>query len=259
MSAFTQRTDFPDGCAVVIGGSGGIGSVAAARFSAHGVPVLVTFQGRAEKAENVVSAIERNGGTAAAQRCDVSDRASVVDAFAHARTAFGRVHSIVCAQGRSYRSGAIAEADPDDLRRKFETDVVGFLNIMQTSLPHMREHGGGTVTAIVSPTIQRFVAGYGMAMTPKAGLAGMIRYFAAEEGPNNVRVNAIAPGVIDAGMALDLLDERVRGAIERAVASTPLRRRGLPEEVAELLFFLASSKSGFITGQVINIDGGFSL
>ena len=259
MSTITQRPDFSDGCAVVIGGSGGIGSVAAARFGAHGVPVFVTFQGRAEKAEGIVSAIQQKGGTAVAQRCDVTDPASVVDMLGRARAAFGRVHSIVCAQGRSYRGGAVAAADPNDLRRKFETDVLGFLNIMQAALPDMREHGGGTVTAIVSPTIQRFVAGYGMAMTPKAGLAGMVRYFAAEEGPSNVRVNAIAPGVIDAGMALDLLDDGVRASIERAVASTPLRRRGLPEEVAELLFFLASSKSGFITGQIITIDGGFSL
>lgn len=259
MTYGVATSDFPEGAAIVFGGSGGLGSVAARLFAERGANVVVTYFGRPEAAQEVVADIEASGRRGLAVQCDVKDRQSVDAVISSASAQFGRVHTILSSQGGKYATGPFYEAEADGLRRKLETDILGFLNVVQSSTTALRAGGGGSITAVVSPAIKKFVPGYGLGVTPKAGVASMVAYFAGEEGKHGIRVNAVAPGVINAGMALTLAQGPAKAILDRATASTPLGRMGEAGEVAELLAFLASTKAGYITGQIIMVDGGFSL
>jgi NAD(P)-dependent dehydrogenase (short-subunit alcohol dehydrogenase family) len=253
------RPDFPSGCAVVFGGSGGLGRGIAGLLAQRGCNVIVTYRERKAQAESAVDDIRRTGREAFAVQCDVRNAESVADVVAAGVKEFGRVHTAIAAQGGTFERGALAAASSDGLRAKLETDVFGFLNIAQAAMPSLRLAGGGSLTAIVSPAVLRTLPGYGLGATPKAAVATMVKYFAADEGPHGVRVNAVAPGVINAGMAIKLSDGAGKAALDAAVQVTALRRMGEAAEVAELVVFLASAKGGYVTGQVIMADGGFSL
>lgn len=254
-----DASDFPGGAAVIFGGSGGVGKVAAGLIAERGSAVVVSYRSSAEEAERTVEAIKQAGGRACAMQCDVRDRSAVRALFTKAASTFGGLHTVICAQGGKYALGPLADASDEGLREKLETDVIGFLNVSQEAIPLLRAGGGGSLTAIISPQLARATAGYGLAAVPKVAVAGMVRTYALEEGPNNIRVNGISLGVIDTGMTWTLSATSKRSILEGVVAATPLRRMGKASEVAELLAFLASSKAAYITGQLILIDGGYSL
>lgn len=254
-----NRPEFPEGCAVVFGGSGGLGSSIAGLLAERGCNLVITYNERREKAEALTAALSLGSRRAVAVQSDVTKLQSVAEAIALGVELFGRVHTVVVAQGSKFERGPFSEANPDGLRAKLEMDVFGFLNIAQASIPSLRQLDGGSLTAIVSPAILRTLSGYGLGATPKAAVAAMVKYFAADEGVYGVRVNAVAPGVINAGMAMKLSDGPGKAMLDAAVLATPLRRMGEAAEVAELVAFLASAKAGYITGQIIMVDGGFSL
>jgi NAD(P)-dependent dehydrogenase (short-subunit alcohol dehydrogenase family) len=255
MSFSIGRPDFGQGCAVIFGGSGGLGRNIAGLLAERGANVVITYNERRREAE--LLAAELGGATRAiAVQCDVTDFQSVTLAISTGSAAFGRVHTAVSAQGRKFERGPLAEASQDGLRAKLEMDVFGFLNIAQASTPSLRQ-GGGSLTAIVSPVLLRTLSGYGLGAAPKAAVASMVKYLAVDEGPHGVRVNAVAPGVINAGMAI--AERPARAMLESAVQATPLRRMGDAAEIAELVAFLASAKAGYVTGQIIMADGGFAL
>jgi NAD(P)-dependent dehydrogenase (short-subunit alcohol dehydrogenase family) len=252
------RPDFPPGCAIIFGGSGGLGSHIAGLLAARGANVVITYHQHQQAAEALAADLHLQGGRALAVQCDVKNADSVANAVAIATNAFGRVHTAIAAQGSQFEKGPFAEARQDGLRAKLDMDVFGFLNIAQACVPGLRE-GGGSLTGIVSPVLLRTLPGYGLGAAPKAAVASMVKYFAADEGPHGVRVNAVAPGVINAGLAINIADGPAKAALDAAVQATPLRRMGEAAEVAELVVFLASAKAGYVTGQVIMVDGGFSL
>jgi 3-oxoacyl-[acyl-carrier protein] reductase len=253
------RPDFPEGCAVIFGGSGGLGSATARLMAERGSNVVITYSGRAEAAAEVVADIESAGQRGLALQCTVEDRASIDTVINKAAAEFGRIHTVLSSQAAKYDTGPFAEASVDGLRVKFERDVIGFLNIAQASIPELRKGGGGSMIAMVSPVIKKFSSGYGLGVTPKAAVATMVKYFAGEEGQHGIRVNCVAPGLINAGLALELAKGPAKAILDRALSITPLARMGEAAEISETIAFLASSKGGFITGQMIIVDGGFSL
>lgn len=257
MSFSIGRPDFGPGCAVIFGGSGGLGRNIAGLLVERGANVVITYNERRQEAEALAADLG-SVARAIALQCDVTDLQSVTQAIAIGTTTFGRVHTAVSAQGRKFDRGPLAEASQDGLRAKLEMDVFGFLNIAQASIPSLRQ-GGGSLTAIVSPVLLRTLSGYGLGAAPKAAVASMVKYLAVDEGPHGVRVNAVAPGVINAGMAAEVPDGPARAMLDAAVQATPLRRMGEAAEIAELVAFLASAKAGYVTGQIIMADGGFAL
>jgi 3-oxoacyl-[acyl-carrier protein] reductase len=154
----------------------------------------------------------------------------------------------------------LLEVQSKDFRRILETDVIGTFNVLQHAVPLLKANGGGTMTSFVTTAVLRTLENDGMSSVPKTAVAGLIRLAAREAGPWNVRCNAIAPGVIDAGIVHSsfVVSEVAQGVIAECLKKTPLPRLGRPQEVAALVEFLCSEFAGYINGQIIGIDGGYS-
>lgn len=261
MSFGVPTPEFPDpGCVIVFGGSGGIGQASAGLLAQRGCDVVVTYRSRADAAEQLAEQVREAGRAATAVACDVTDRTQCDEVVRAATSEYGRVHTVVSAGGLVFGVGPLADFPTEDFRGVIETDVIGFFNIAQASLPALREGGGGSVVALVTPAIWRNVPTDALSSTPKAAVAVMVKHIATEEARNGIRANAVGPGVIgNAGMVIPLREgEAASKLLDAAVEVTPLGRDGTTEEVAEAIAFLASTKASYITGQVLMVDGGLA-
>jgi NAD(P)-dependent dehydrogenase (short-subunit alcohol dehydrogenase family) len=252
-----EGADFPEGCAIVFGGSGGLGGHIAGLLAQRGADVVVTYRSRQQAAGEVAAAIRAGGRRASVLACDVADRSAVNAVVQQAQAEYGRVHTVVSASGMVYDTGRLAELREDSFRGVIDTDVIGFFNISQAAVPALRRGGGGAVVAVVTTALAHVVPRTTLSAAPKAAVAVMIKQLATEEGVNGIRANAVGPGVIgDAGMVLPLREGPARKTMDLAIGMTPLRRFGKAGEVAEAVVFLASARSGYISGQVLMVDGG---
>jgi NAD(P)-dependent dehydrogenase (short-subunit alcohol dehydrogenase family) len=258
MTFGTTTPDFPAGCAIVFGASGGLGQATAGLIAQRGSDVVVTYRSRPQEAEQIAEKIRKLGRKAKALPCDVTDRASIAAVVKTALAEFGRIHTVVSAGGLVFDTGPLAEFKEESFRSVIETDVVGFFNITQACIPAMRAGGGGSVVALVTCAIGRTVPTDALSSTPKAAVAMMVRHIATEEARNGIRANAVGPGVIDGGMVIPLRETPAKKLLDCAVKATPLGRLGSCEEVAEVVTFLASSKAGYVTGQTLMVDGGLA-
>ena len=258
--AVANQPAFPDGVALVVGGSGGVGRAVATALAQAGTDVALTYRSNQEAGEEVVAEIEAAGGSASAHALDLTDVAATKDLAAMLATSRGGLHTVVNAAGAPIAQPYISQADPETFRGVIEGDLSGFFNLVHACLPHLRDQGGGSLVAITSAGLKRFPPGDILSVAPKAGIEALVRGIAREEGRYGVRANCVALGVIEAGMFLKLreaeLDETWQ---EAAKANTPLRRFGTASEVADATVFLASARANYITGQTLMLDGGYTI
>jgi NAD(P)-dependent dehydrogenase (short-subunit alcohol dehydrogenase family) len=149
---------------------------------------------------------------------------------------------------------------PEQFRTQLQQDAVAFFNVIHPALPHLRRVAG-TVVVLTTAATDRYPVRDGLSSAPKGAVEALARGLAAEEGRFGVRINCVGPGMLTDGMAERLigsgeLDER---ALEVARGNIPLRRFGTAGDIAEAVCFLASDRAGFITGQKINVDGGYTV
>ncbi len=237
--------------ALVTGASRGIGAAIARRLAADGAVVIVNFQSSAGAAEAVVEAIERGGGEAEAVQADMSDRAQIAGCFAEVHQRFGRLDILV-------NNAAVAEYHPltdvaeEDFDRQFDLNVRGVLFASQEAARGFGE-AGGVIINITSGAAEAAPPGTSVYSATKAAVQAMTRAHAAELGPRGIRVNAVAPGIT----ATDMLAANIPAEAQQAlVGQTALGRVGTPEEIADVVAFLASDEARWITGQVIGVNGG---
>lgn len=260
MKEFEAVREFPeDGCAVVFGGSGGLGQSIARLLAAHGSAVAVTYRSRKEEADNVVAQIEEQGGQALAVHADMTQANSCREATSAVMSRFGRIHTVISATGLPFTSEPLANTSPEDFRNVLDADVMGFFNIAQATLPAVREGGGGAYVAIITTAVDRTHPGDTLSATPKCAVANLLRQITHEESANGIRANGVGPGVIDAGMVLPMYETAAKELLDYAVNITPLKRLGTDIEVAEAVAFLASSRASYITGQMLMVDGGLAV
>ena len=239
--------------AVVVGGTSGIGRAIAHGFAQAGADVIPTSR-RAEQVEAAAREIEELGRRSLRVASDVSDRASLERVLSEAVQAFGKVDILVNSAGRTKRAPTIdfAEADWNDI---IDTNLTGTLRACQVFGRHMLERESGSIINIAS--LSTFVALYEVAAysASKAAVGSLTKSLAIEWSSRGVRVNAIAPGVFRTALNHKLLDETERG--REFKLRTPMKRFGNVEELAGAAIFLASDAASFVTGEILNVDGGF--
>ena len=232
----------------ITGGSRGIGAALIREFAGAGCRVAFTYK-NSEKAAQELS--EETG--AYPIYCDVADEGSVKAAIKKAHDVTGDIDVLINNAGISFH-GLIIDMTADDWRRVLAANTDGIVFVTREVLPMMIIKGGGRIVNISSVWGVRGAANEAAYSTSKAAILGFTRSLAKEYSGANITVNAVAPGVIDTDMNRCFSDE------ERAqiIDDIPLGRMGTVSEVAKLVRFLCSEDAGYITGQVIGIDGGFS-
>lgn len=236
----------------ITGASRGIGAACAERMAAEGWQVALGWHTAREKAEALAAKLCAAGGSALAVHTDVTDSAGVREAFAAVQAAFGRVDCLVNNAGiaRQQLFSDVTEPDWDAL---FDVDCKGLYRTVQAVLPGMVHRKAGSIVNLSSIW---GLAGASCEVPYSAAKGAVISFtkaLAKELGPSGIRVNCVAPGVIDTDMmAAFSAEDRAALADE-----TPLGRLGSPAEVAAAVAFLAGPDAAFITGQTLSVDGGF--
>jgi 3-oxoacyl-[acyl-carrier protein] reductase len=238
-----------DGCALVTGGSRGIGAAIASALAADGWPVAVNFRHGEDAAAETVRRIEHAGGEALALRADVTVAEELDGMFDTLEQRFGRV--LVLVNNAGVRADDLAISMPDsDWISVIDTNLTAAFRASRRALRGMIRVRFGRVINIASVIGPRANAGQSNYAAAKAGLIGMTKTIAVEVARRGVTVNAIAPGLIATDMTADLDGELLR--------AVPARRAGTPQDVAACASFLASEQAGYVTGSTLYVDGGLS-
>lgn len=237
--------------ALVTGSTRGIGRAIAEALIAQGAQVVIS----SEDAEDTARVAAELGQPGLA--CDVADDAALAGLVDFAMAELGGIDVLVCNAGITGKAGPFAEIEMDDYARVMAINLTSQVVLSNLALPHIAANGGGAVVLISSLSGlrgNRRINAYALA---KAGVAQLARNLAVEWGPKNVRVNAISPGFIATELSGPLLADEVFMA--RRMAMTPLRRPGIPQEVAGAVAFLASSAGAFVAGHNLVVDGGTAI
>ncbi len=255
------EAEFPAGCTFVFGASGGIGRHVALSFARAGSAVALGCRQKPEIADEVAREARTLGVSASVHLADVTDAAAVGAALDAARAAHGRIHTVVWAAGPLVPQHYLADIPPDAWARALAVEAGGFFAAIQHAIPLMRQDGGGSFVHLGSAGDVWWPARDGLSVAPKAVNEALIRGIAKEEGKHNIRANTVLVGVIEAGMFLELtkagvFDEAWVAETQKLLA---LKRWGQPEEIGHACVFLASNRAAYITGQQINVSGGFGI
>ena len=247
------------GTALVVGGSGGLGSVIVTEMAARGSDVALTYRSNVDSAEAAAAEVRRLGRRCWIAAADLSDDESPAAAVAGFAEAAGGLHTLVYAAGPHVPQVHLSRVEPSAMRAQLDADAAGFFAVVHAALPHLRE-ARGSIVAVTTAGLGRFPVRDGLSTVPKAAVEAAVRALAAEEGRFGVRANSVGPGMLSDGMAQRLvasgdLDER---ALEAARANIPMRRFGTAADIAEAVCFLASDRAGYITGQHLAVDGGYT-
>lgn len=240
--------------AVVTGASRGIGRAIAEKLAEEGVFVVINYRGNEEQAKQVQQTIKEQGGNAGIYGCDVSDFSACEAFFKDVIETYGRLDILVNNAGIT-RDGVLMKMTESDYDAVLQTNLKGTFNGIRFASRQMLRQKSGRIINISSVSGILGNAGQANYSASKAGVIGLTRSAARELASRGITVNAVAPGFIKTEMT-EVLSEQVQN---HAKSQIPLGSFGNPEDVAEAVWFLASDKAGYITGQVLNVDGGMAM
>lgn len=237
---------------LITGSSRGIGRATAVTFAQNGYSVAVNYNKSSETAEKLCSELEQLGVKAKTFQCDVADKSAVNEMVKQIEADLGQITVLVNNAGIAEQA-LFSDITDEMWDRMFDVNVKGAYNCTQAVLPHMIHNKYGRIINVSS---MWGISGASCEVhysASKAALIGFTKALAKEVGLSGITVNCVAPGVIATEMNGHLSED----IIEELKNETPLNRIGTPEDVAEAIYFLASEKSSFITGQILSVDGGF--
>lgn len=248
------------GTAIVTGGSGGIGAAIVRMLAERGSDVLFTYRSNRAAADDLIAELSDLEARVMAMPADLVDESIAAGVIATAVSDFGGIHTLVHAAGPHVTQMHLSRVEPAAYRAQIEGEAVAFFNIVQPALEHLRI-GGGSIVAVTTAATRRYPVRDGLSSGTKGAVEAVVRALAAEEGRFGVRANCVGPGMLTDGMAARLmasgdLDE---AALEVTMRNIPLRKFGDAIDIAEAVCFLASDRADFITGQMLDIDGGYGI
>lgn len=240
--------------AIVTGGSRGIGRAVAVRLAKDGMNLVINYRGNSAAAEATERLCRELGAEVLLVQGDVSRAEDCEKLAEQAKEVFGRVDVLVNNAGIT-RDGLLARMSEEDFRAVLDVNLVGPWNMMKAVNRIMMKQRYGRIVNLSSVTGLMGNMGQTNYAAAKAGIVGMTKSYAREVAGRGITVNAVAPGFIDT----DMTEAMPEGAKDKIITGIPMGRTGKPEDVAEAVAFLASEQAGYITGEVLRVDGGMAM
>ena len=241
--------------AIITGGASGIGKATALILARKGVKVVIS--GRREAlGQKAVEEIRTQGGDAAFVVTDVDDEASIRQMIDFAVTQYGRLDLAVNNAGIANETKAIGDSDPAKFQAMLQTNVMGLYLCIKFEIQQMLKTGGGSIVNLASIAGLNGIPYAGTYAATKHAVVGLTKSGALDYAKQKIRINAVAPGAINT----DIISQQIAlGQYDEATVSAmhPMARMGVPEEIANGIVWLLSDEASFVTGHVLNIDGGF--
>jgi NAD(P)-dependent dehydrogenase (short-subunit alcohol dehydrogenase family) len=250
--------DFAGRVALVTGGSGGIGSAICAMLVERGADIAFSY--RSNRPDRLLQDLESDGRRVHAQQVDLEDETATNAFVGAAIAALGRIDVVVHAAGPHVPMVHLSRVSPANFTRQLNSDATAFFTLARAVLDELRRTRGNLV-AVTTAATARYPVRDGLSAAPKGAVEATARGLAAEEGRYGVRVNCVGPGMLTDGMAERLissgaLDER---ALDATRENIPMRTFGTAGDIAEAVCFLASDRAKYISGQKLDVDGGYTV
>ncbi len=240
--------------AVITGGTRGIGRAIALAFAKEGANIAIIYSGSVERAQEVCSLARKNGVKALSYRCNVADFSETEGTVSNIYTDLGGVDILVNNAGIT-RDGLVMQMKEQDFDEVIAVNLKGAFNMIKHTARRFAKQKSGRIINISSVSGLMGNSGQANYSASKAGMIGLTKTVAKELASRGVTCNAIAPGFIDT----DMTGAMPESAIEAAVSLIPQKKMGKPEDIAALSLFLASDEAGYITGEIIRVDGGLYI
>ncbi|MGH6981602.1 MAG: SDR family NAD(P)-dependent oxidoreductase [Stellaceae bacterium] len=240
--------------AVVTGATSGVGREIALSLAAEGAHVAVNYRSSAAEAEALVGEIAAAGGKAKAYQADVADFAAVKTMIENIVKDFGGLNILINNAGLAMRQRFV-ETKPEDWRRQIDACLYGAIHCCHAAIPHLDAGKDGRIVSVIGDSSRVGESGLAIVAAARAGVVALMKSLARELGRSGTTANTVSLGLVETPHDKEWVDANR----EKLVKLYPIRRLGLPSDVAPMITLLASPHSGWITGQVLSISGGYSM
>ena len=245
-----------DKISLVTGGSGGIGRAICTALAEEGAQIALHYRSQEKEANQAAEELRARGCRVEIFQADVAEVEQAQGLVEQVVAEFGRLDVLVNNAGITIGGKDVVDTSLEEWTRVQDVNLNSVFYVSRAALPHMRRQGSGQIVNIASNVVNTLPGGSAAYATSKAGLVALTKVLSKEEARHGIRVNAISPGMIHAGMGVGALERRPPEVTKRFLETIPIGRTGGAEEVAAAVVFLVSDAASYVTGQHLNVNGG---